>query len=310
MGKSTEYLKFYSKDNEEILFPLARIEGQKPGPHVVITAGIHGCEYPGIAAAIELFKTLDDNICGTVSIVTITSVAAFESRTPFVCPKDGKNPNRFFPGDKNGTYTQAQTYYLLNNIIKGADYYIDLHGGDLVEALEPFSICHSGAGEDIDRKSFEIAYYYGLPNIVKTTWDGEWPDSGTTYANACRNGVPAAIVEVGGIGQMDRPSVEKHLAGLKNVLKHVGVLEGEPVEPEVQIYSGFKWIYTPWKGIFYCQTQVGNYVEKGDLLAYIEDYFGNRVGDIISPVDGKVVFLETTPAMSENSLLFGIAYIE
>ncbi|MGN0770215.1 MAG: succinylglutamate desuccinylase/aspartoacylase family protein [Christensenellales bacterium] len=309
MSKSTEYMKFAAPEGREICFPVATVKGNQPGPCVVITAGIHGCEYPGIAAAIALFKELEPaKVNGTVRIVTVTSIEAFEKRNPFVCPVDGKNPNRFFPGDLNGTYTDIQAYHYLHDLLKGADYHLDLHGGDLVEALEPFSLCHAGASDEVDRKSFELALYYGLPNMVKTTWDGEWKDSGTTYANAAVNGIPSVIVEAGGIGQLEQSAVNMHLWGLHNVLRHVGVLDGKAVKPEVQIYPGFKWMYTPWRGIFYKRVSVGDTVDQGQVLGTIENYFGEQLGEIKSTVNGKVVFLTTSPAMTENGLLMGIAY--
>src|SRR5450756_3060640 len=92
--KKTEWLKFNASDQEEIAFPLATIEGAKPGPTVTITAGIHGAEYPGIVSAIRLFKELTpETVAGKIQIVTISSLKAFESRSMFVCPIDGKNLN-------------------------------------------------------------------------------------------------------------------------------------------------------------------------------------------------------------------------
>lgn len=309
MAKTTEILSFDAPDGKCIQFPVGTVIGDHPGPLFAITAGIHGCEYPGIAAAIAFFQKLDPaKVHGTVRICTITSVEAFESRTPFVSPADHKNPNRFFPGKLDGTYTDALTYHYLNDLLKDADYHLDLHGGDMVEDLEPFSLCHAGASEEIDRKSEELARYYALPNLVKTTWDGEWPDSGTTYANASVRGIPSAIVEAGGIGQMDPDAIAIHLHGLENCLRHFGVLEGSAEEPRVAVYPGFKWVYSPWKGIFYCRVKVGEKVSKGHVLGTMKNYFGEKLGDVVSEVDGKVIFLETTPAIAEKGLLFGIAY--
>lgn len=311
MPKTTQFLRFPSPDGKEICFPVATVIGEKKGPRFVVTAGIHGCEYPGIAAAIALYNQLDpEKLRGVVSIVTIASVEAFETRSSFVCPVDGKNPNRYCPGRPDGTYTEAQMYFLLHDIIAHGDYHLDLHGGDLVEALDPFSICHTGADPEVDKASFELAYYYALPNLIKTTWEGDWPDKGTTYANAAVNGTPSAIVEVGGIGQMDQPSIDMHLKGLNNVLRHVGMLEGDAFEPEdVQTYRDFKWVYSPKKGIFCCQIAVGQELKKGQPLGYMTDYFGQHLVTVSSPVDGKVVFLTTSPAIPQAGLLMGIAYL-
>ena len=95
MKKTTELLEFHTPENESVIFPVATVEGKSPGPHFVITAGIHGAEYPGIVSAIRIFNELDpEEIHGTVKIVTISSLKAFESRSMFICPVDGKSPNR------------------------------------------------------------------------------------------------------------------------------------------------------------------------------------------------------------------------
>lgn len=306
--KTTKVLRYSDKSGEEIHFPVAEIKGRADGPHFVITAGVHGCEYPGIASAVKLFKEIDPaDLRGRITIVTVASVKAFEARNMFVCPVDGKNPNRFFPGDKDGTYTDAADYYLLKEIIAKGDYYMDLHGGDMVEALDPFSIYHVGAGDKIDRQSREIADYYALPNVVSTHTDGEWPDNGTTYANAAKSGIPAAIVEAGGIGQLDEASVEMHMRGLINVLRHFGSLKGEAFKSERQRhYSRFIWVYSEHKGIFYRNVNVGDEIQRGQTLGVVEDYFGQPLKEVISDAEGRILFLTTSPAVAQNGLLMGI----
>lgn len=306
-GKNSEMLKFGTKEGEEILFPLCTITGERPGPTAVVTAGIHGCEYPGISAAIRLFKMLSpEDVYGTVKIVTISSVSAFEARSMFVTPADHKNPNRFFPGSLDGTYSDVLDYYIME-VIKTGDYYIDLHGGDMVEDLEPFAIYHRGESEDIDNKSYEIVKYYGLPNIVSTVTDGKWPDNGTTYANAAKIGVPGAIVEAGAVGRLDEESTQKHIDGLINVLRRFGNLKGCAAEPKKQrVFSDMVWVFSNHKGVFYISVKPGDDVGICDPLGRIENYFGELLEEVRSPVKGHVLFTTSSPAVSSNGLLMGI----
>lgn len=308
MEKKKEMLEYMTPDGKKILFPVATIKGVYPGPEFVITAGIHGAEYPGIAAAIRIFRELEpEQVHGTLTIVTISSVEAFEKRSMFVCPWDGKNPNRFFPGKKDGTYTDVMVNLLFEEIISKADYHLDLHGGDMVENLDPFSLYHMGADEEVNRKSREMAVYYGLPNLIATTSEGTWPDAGANYANSAEHGIPSIITEVGKIGQLEKEDVEIHLRGIRNVLKYAGVLDGAPDKPEnIVEYENFVWLYTPVKGIFYCDVKVAQEIKKGQTVGHMEDYFGTFLMDIKAPVDGKVLFLTTSPAMKENGLIMGI----
>lgn len=309
MGISTKYLEYDTKNNEKVRFPVAEITGYKPGPHFVITAGIHGCEYPAIAAAIKFIKNADcRKLKGKVTVVTISSLNAFEKRCMFVSPIDGKNPNRFFPGDRNGTYTDVLTYYLLNDIISKADYYIDMHGGDMVEMLEPFAIYHyDGDQPELTEISKRLACAYALPNVIATTTKGAWTDTGTTYANAARLGIPSAIVEAGCIGQLTQDAVELHLRGIENVLRTFGCLDGDIIETEGQrLFSDFVWVYTKHKGICYVKAAIGDCVVEGDSLATVEDYFGEFLEDVTAPVAGRIVFVTTSPAMAEKGLVLAI----
>lgn len=306
--KKTEWLRFSTDSQEEIAFPVATVIGDNPGPTLTITAGIHGAEYPGIAAAIRLYKMLEpENLCGCVRIVTVSNIRAFEERCMFVCPVDNKNPNRFFPGSREGSFTEIMDYYLFNEIIRRGDYYLDLHGGDMVEDLEPFSIYHRSEDDKIDNISLKMVEHYGLPNIVCTTLKGEWPDGGTTYANASEVGIPGAIVEAGGMGQLDEKHVSMHIQGVLNVLKYLGLMPGEAaVHEKMNYYDSFVWVYSSCKGIFNRTVSVGDEVSKGRILGTMEDYFGNVLERVESPVNGRVLFLTSSIAVKEKGLLMGI----
>ena len=71
--------------------PLAVINGERPGKTALLTAGIHACEYPGAAAAMELIRTLDPGeISGQVVIAPMVNITSFYDRIPFVVREDGK----------------------------------------------------------------------------------------------------------------------------------------------------------------------------------------------------------------------------
>jgi predicted deacylase len=307
-NKTTNLLQYKTACNEEILIPVAEIIGNNDGPVCVITAGLHGCEYPGIVSAIRLFKELKvEEVSGKITIIPVSSVKAFEERSMFVSPVDKINPNRVFPGKIDGSYSEALTYYLMK-IIGTGNYHLDLHGGDMVEDLDPFSIYHLGGSEELNHLSFELAKTYGLPNIVSTKTDGLWPDNGTSYANVYeKHRIPSAIVEVGAMGVLDEDSVRMHLFGMKNVLRKKGNLRGEVKEIlQQEEFDNMSWIYTSEKGIFYNKVKVGDYVEQGSLIGKLEDFFGNHIEDVISPVEGKVLFNTSSPAMKKKALIAGI----
>lgn len=58
--------------------PITIINGQNDGPTLLITAGIHGGEYPGIAAAIEISQAIEPEvISGCLIIIHPVNIRSF-----------------------------------------------------------------------------------------------------------------------------------------------------------------------------------------------------------------------------------------
>jgi predicted deacylase len=214
--------------------PVISVAGAKPGPMLFVNAGVHGGEYPAVEAVIRLSKTLDPKkISGTVILMPVLNLPAFRTRTPFVCPIDNVNPNRVFPGDPSGSYSEQMTHALINEFVVHADAYVDLHGGDIPEALVPFVICRSEAGladqkaRDVAARSKQMALAFGLPYVLTVSKPIQPAKGLSSYAAAVEKGVPAILAEAGEVGQMQEDAVELLADGVVNVMRHLGMIEAE-----------------------------------------------------------------------------------
>jgi predicted deacylase len=228
---------------------------------------------------------------GTVVGVPVVSMHSFTERSPFVVPDDGKNLNRAFPGDPDGTYTDRLAHDIFTRLIEPFDAVLDLHGGDLVEALEPFALFHGDARE--------LALAFNLPYVVDSTGALE----GSTSGAAAGKGV---IAEAGGIGQLTEDAVQMLSEGAKNALRHLKVLDGEPQPSTSKVVSRFEWLYGEPGGFWVSHVKTGDDVSEGQPLGEIRDLYGDTLQTIAAPVGGVVLFLTTSAAVKPNGLLMGL----
>src|SRR5205085_1711941 len=163
-------------------------------------------------------------ISGTLILMPVLNLPAFRRRTPFVCPIDNVNPNRVFPGDPAGTYSEQMTHALVNEFIVYADAYIDLHGGDIPEALVPFVICRAG-NDEVAEKAKAIAMAFGLPHVLTVSKPVQPAKGLSSYAAAADKGIPAVLAEAGGVGQMQQDAVALLSRGVINVMRHLEMIE-------------------------------------------------------------------------------------
>ena len=71
--------------------------GERPGKTLLLTAGVHSCEYVGIQTLMEMAGKLEPaQIIGNVIIIPVVNRTGFETRRPTVVPEDEKNLNRGF----------------------------------------------------------------------------------------------------------------------------------------------------------------------------------------------------------------------
>lgn len=311
MLKENRIVRYTTKNGKEIQFPFYLVEGKAAGPKLCITAGIHGCEYCSIIAAIRLYKELDPSeVKGQIKIIPIVNMPGYRNKTMHDCPIDNKNLNGIFPGGEHGSYSEQLAFKLFNDFIKGSDYYLDLHGGDMAEKIIPWCFVHkSESNKVVNQKSKELAEQYGT-EIVFTYLKGSWPDQGTTYAYASENGIPSFMAEQGGTGQLIEQDVLGHMAGLDNVLKFVGCLKGTPTPPKNQInyYENSPALFLKNEGVFYPRCKVGDQVKEGDELGILEDYLGNEIEVVKAPHSGKIIMTNTSPAVTPKEELLVIAY--
>jgi predicted deacylase len=283
--------------------PITLLNGVKEGPTLLITAGIHGGEYASIEAAISVAAALDAaEVSGRIILMPLVSPEAFHARVQYVLPADGKNVNRQFPGNALGTASERIAHTVVSQAASQADNWIDLHGGDIHEALVPV-VGYLEEGEpSVQARARAMAEVFGIGHVIHPK---ELP--GTTFKAAAALGVPCIIAEAGQRGACDGASIDRLVRGCTNVARHLGIVPGKP-EPRVPltVFRDYPWTRAEHAGCWHPAVHIGAMVREGQLIGVIKDYFGTPVAEYKATADGMVLLLATSLAMNVGDPLLGL----
>ena len=239
---------------------------------------------------------------GTVILVHVANLPSFLGRTIYYSPVDGKNLNRMFPGNAQGTLSQRIAHQITTKVIDQADYLIDLHSGDGNEALRPYVYMPVTGDAGFDMKIKGLAVAFGLDHIVIDT--GPQHASGPslfTDQTALVRGIPAITTETGQSGSNDPYWSGLATSGIWNVLRHLRMVPGVEVpNPGITWLTDYQVVKSPASGIFKPATKDGYTVTKGALLGVLVDFFGNEITQIRAPFSGVINYIISTPPVSKG----------
>lgn len=288
--------------DEGTTIPVTVIHGVRPGPVLALVAGVHGYEYPPISALQNIRRDLDaTELSGTVILVHIANLPSFLGRTIYYSPVDGKNLNRVFPGNPDGTLSDRIAHVITTMVIDRADYLVDMHSGDGNEALRPYLYWPITGDTVFDEITKGMALAFGLDHIVV---DRARPDSGPsryTDQTAIRRGIPAITTETGQLGTNDGIWIEMAERGVWNLLRHLEMVPGETLSVgEVIWLEDYLVVRSPATGLFQAIVRDGYVVAEGGLLGYLVDFFGDTTHEIRAPFSGVVNYVVGTPPIKQG----------
>ncbi|WP_257450382.1 succinylglutamate desuccinylase/aspartoacylase family protein [Archangium lipolyticum] len=279
--------------------PITLLHGARPGPVLALIAGVHGSEYTPILALQRVRPRIDPSrLAGTVILVHAANVPAFFGRTVYIGPVDGKNLNRSFPGKPEGTITERIAHALTEQILRRADFVVDLHAGDANEALHPWTGYYAKHGTpEVIARSRQMAIAFGVEHIVMFPMENLNIDQALyTGAAAVALGKPSFDVEVGGLGRTTPEQLALVERGVLGLLRHLRMLDGPPAPAKNPIFIERRAnLKSEVEGLFYPTVEAGQRVKAGTLLGYVTDFFGNRIAEHRAPHGGVVLVLFGTP---------------
>jgi len=291
--------------------PVSVFNGATPGPVLALIAGTHGSEYTSIVALQRVRARLDPaRLKGAVILVHMANPTTFYGRRIYFSP-DGKNLNRVYPGQADGTLSQRIAHAITTQVIVPATHVVDMHCGDGNESLRPYSYWQVTGDPALDAAGKRLALAFGLDHIVI---DRERPvdPSRTLYTSntAVRRGKPAITVESGGMGLTDEPSVRAQEAGAFSVMAELGMLDAPSVKVDKPLFVDRSLVVSsPATGVWHPAVEKMQSVATGTLLGRVSDPFGNLLHEVRAPFAGEVLYVVGTPPVSEGEPLAFVGHV-
>ena len=236
------------------------------GPTMLFTAGNHGDEYEGQIALLRLAQSLDPaEVQGRVIILPAMHFPAARAGTR-MSPIDGKDFNRCFPGNPRGSFAEVLAHYIDTHLLPMCDAQMDLHSGGTGMDIVPSAVGHLLDDVGYMERSLAMADAFNAPITLLLEEVNAGP---TLLAAAERRGVVALSSELGGAGRLSREALAYTEAGVRNVLRHLGILEGRPVtgahgrSRRMTVPDLAHYVFAPADGIWEAADPLGAEVREG-----------------------------------------------
>ena len=296
-----------------IELPVYLIQGKK-SPRITIVGAQHSLEYCGSDAIIRLikdFRGMDaKEFNGSIVMIPVANIPGYPVKAYCVSQYDGTNLNRSYPGNPEGNNSE-RIANVIWSIAKTGDYVLDLHGGDFNEYIIQYAEMHRSENEDLNKKSWGLAACFDLDVILSSIAgsDYAYPDFRSLYGLAQSSGIAASIVEAGGTGICDEPSVEYFYEGLKKVFNHTKILTNKQYDREKKKVWVTRWvscIERPNTGRFVSFVKAGEDVKRGQVIGQVTNYLGDVIEDIRSPRTGIVSLVQSCQGKSPGDMIYMI----
>lgn len=292
--------------------PVTVFRGARPGPTLLAVAGVHGYEFASILAVEQLADRFDPaHLSGTLILVRVAHVPAFETRSVYVNPYDRKNLNRAFPGSPDGTQTERIAWALSTELIANADFVIDLHSGDGAEWLTPFVGVYGGPKASNYPQALAVAKAFRFPNLVRYQMHTqEQIDRGRSLnRQAVAAGKPTILVEIGENGERYPAAVAAMVDGLYGALVVLYMIPAPAAvyEESPRLFDGTTSVPVQHSGLWHPKAAQGRAILKGEFLGSVRGYDGTLLETVYAPVAGYAIYGLAGPPIRAGESVMSIA---
>ena len=290
--------KLHTQSNIDV--PVIIERSKKPGPTILIMAGIHGDEINGVEIVRQVIaKGINKPRKGTIICLPVINVFGFvhmDREFP-----DGRDLNRVFPGSRKGSLASRVANKLITEIVPHADLILDFHTG----GSDRFNAAQIRIGKSKPELE-KLARIFGAPVVLYSR------NLKKSFRSTCyKMGIPILLFEGGKSFHIDPTITNTGVNGTKRILNHLGMLPtkfkaSRPKKNCVFIHES-KWIRANYSGMFRASARINQIVEKNDVIGHITDPYGKFHHFVKSPYAGYIFSVNHSPIVYQGDALFHIS---
>lgn len=277
--------------------PVAIVNGRYAGPHVWLSATIHGDELNGIEIIRRVLRRIDARrLRGAVVAVPIVNVFGFLNESRYL--PDRRDLNRSFPGSSRGSLANRLAGLFMQQVVSQCTVGIDLH----TATNHRINLPQIRANLD-DAETLRLAQRFGAPFAIHARLR-----DGSLRQAATEGGATVILYEAGQAHRFDESAI---IAGTEGVLRVLAALEmgvwTEDPPDTVRLVRRTKWVRARRGGIATLEVKLGDEVAKGQVIAAISDSFGQRPTKVKATADGWVIATSLNPLVAPGDALVHLA---
>ncbi len=265
------------------------------GPTLLISAGLHGDEINGIEIIRRLIRTKTIiPQTGTVIAIPVVNIYAFIHYSRNF--PEGKDMNRCFPGNPNGSLSSRIAYVMINEILPLINYGVDFHTGGASKANYPHLRVDFS-----DPKNLELAKAFAPPFIV----DSRPPDkSFRKVAGYRRKNI--MTFEGGESLRFDEFTIKEGIEGVGRLMNALNMGNHNGSQAIPHILKSSHWTRAKFAGLFRSHIQLGQHIKKNQALGTITDPYGESEVDIKAAASGYVIGINHQCVVNKGDALIHV----
>jgi predicted deacylase len=291
-----EAAKLYT--HSPLSIPIEIINGISTGPTLMINAAIHGDELNGVEIVRQLINSIDPlKLKGTLIVVPIVNAFGFIHKSRYL--PDRRDLNRCFPGSETGSLASRIAHTFFSQVALRCDYIIDLHTGAIHRTNLP-----QIRADLTNPETLRIAQAFATPVIIDSPLR-----NGSLRSEAEKSGITVLTYEAGEALKFEPIAINAGIVGVKRTMQAIGMMhKSRKAVPTSIIAKSTSWLRAESDGILRTVVTLGDKVEKGQVLAYINSPLGHVEVELRANKGGIVIGQQTLPLVNEGDAVFHLAY--